>query len=603
VGSAGVDLRLGLGPSLTLTAAVNPDFGQLDGDPGAINLGPSELFFAERRPFFVEGGGAFQFGLAAAPTGPEALIYTRRIGRAPQLSGGGGAPTETTILGAAKVTGRLGRRWNVAALTALTAEEGMHTTLSDGVTVRRVAEPPALYAAGSLGRDLRNGRTVLTAVGTLVHRDLSQAGAAQLRSDAVVVAGDLLHRWGSEDRYQWRTTLAGSRVAGSPEAMLATQRSSVRYFQRPDNGAAELDPTLTAMDGLALTTRVERRAGEWRWHAAGLVRTPGFEANDLGFHFWSGRRSTEVQVTRRADRLGKLSNAQVRVAHFYTGTLDGDQINAGINLQFSGTFGNGWFAHAGGWYRFGGVDVQALRGGPAVRLPANPYVTMTIESNPNRRLRAAFNAEWWDYVDGSLRALVLSPSVAWRPSTPVELGVGLELGNEVIEPQHLRTVGSGDAAQYLVGRVRSRTGALTLRGNFTFSPTLSLQFWGEPFVATGSYDNFRRVVDPRAARDADRYASADPARDGDRLRVDLDGDGTRELALDHPDFTTASLRSNLVLRWEYRPSSTLFLVWQHGRTLDGPDGRFRPMHTAGDLLSAPARHQLALKVSYWWNAR
>lgn len=602
-GTAGVDLRLGLGPSLTLTAAVNPDFGQLDGDPGTINLGPSELFFAERRPFFVEGSGAFQFGLAAAPTGPEALIYTRRIGRAPQLANGGGAPTETTILGAAKVTGRVGGGWNVAALTALTAEEGMHVSAGNGQAIRQVAEPAALYAAGSLGRDLRGGRTVLTAVGTLVRRDLAGAGSSELRRDAAVFAGDLLHRWGSDDRYQWRTTIAASRVAGSPEAILATQRSPVRYYQRPDNDAADLDPTRTSLSGVAATTRIERRAGDWRWYAAGLYRTPGFEANDLGFHFWSGRMSSEVQLARRADRLGSLSNAQVRLSHFYHGTNDGDQVNSGVNLQFNGTLGNGWFAYLGGWYRFGGVDVQALRGGPAVRLPANPYATFTLETNPNNRLRATFVADWWDYVDGAQRALVLSPSVTWRPSTPVELGVGLELGNEVIEPQHLRTAGSGSTAAYLVGRVRQCTGAVTLRGNFTFSPTLSLQFWAEPFIATGSYDNFRRVVNPRAALDADRYASADPARDGNLLRVDLDGDGSRELELDHPDFTTASLRSNLVLRWEYRPSSTLFLVWQHGRALEAANGRFQPMATAGDLLSAPARHQLALKVSYWWNAR
>lgn len=602
-GTAGVDFRLGLGPSLTLTGAVNPDFGQLDGDPGSINLGASEQFFAERRPFFVEGSGAFQFGLAASPTGPEALIYTRRIGRAPQLASGGSAPNETTILGATKVTGRVAGGWNVAALTALTAEEGVHTSLSDGRTARGVAEPAALYAAGSVGRDLRGGRTVLTALGTMVRRDLSDAGSAQLRSDAVVLAGDLLHRWGPDDRYQWRTTVAGSRVAGTAEAILATQRSSVRYYQRPDNDAAELDPTRTSLSGTAITSRIERRAGNWRWYAAGLYRSPGFEANDLGFHFWSGRMSSEVQLARRADRLGSLSNAQVRLSHFYLATNDGDRINSGINLQLNGTLGNGWFAYVGGWYRFGGVDVQALRGGPAVILPANPYATMTIESNPNRRLRATLTANWWDYVDGSQRALVLLPSVTWRPSTPVELGIGMELGNEVMEPQHVQTVSSGADTEYLVGRVRKRTGALTLRGNFTFSPTLSLQFWGEPFIATGSYDNFRRVVNPRGARDADRYARAESDRDGDLLRVDLDGDGTRELTLDHPDFTTASLRSNLVLRWEYRPSSTLFLVWQHGRTLDGPEGTFRPMSTAGDLLSSPARHQLALKVSYWWNAR
>lgn len=604
-GTAGADLRVGLGASLTLSAAINPDFGQLDGDPGSIELGPSELFFAERRPFFVEGSGAFQFGIAASPMGPEGLIYTRRIGRAPQLAGravSGAAPSETTILGAAKVTGRLGDRWNVAGLAAVTQAEFAPGLATDGSRVRRLVEPGAVYAAGSLGRDFRDGRTVLTGLATLVHRHLDDDTVA-LRRDALVLGGDLLHRWGDDDGYQVRTTLAASRIAGSEAAILAAQQSPVRYVQRPDNAAATLDPEATVLAGLSATTRVEKRAGDWRWSLAGLYRSPGFEANDLGFHFWSGRWSTEGGVTRRADRLGALRNAQARMGYFHVATLDGDRINAGLNLQLNATLPNAWTVHVGGWYRFGGHDVLALRGGPAVRLPANPYLTTTINTDPTRRVRATLVADWWQYTDGSQRGLYLLPQVTWRPVDRAELGVGLRWGGEVLDPQHLRTAASDGTVRYLVGRVDQRTTAITLRANYTVSPTLSLQLWGEPFIATGSYDRFRQLAAPRAGHDGERFRVVDASRGDGTVAVDLDGDGTRELELPDPDFTTASLRSNLVLRWEYRPSSAIFLVWQHDRAWQGDDGTMQPGRIVGDLLTAPARHQLALKVSYWWNAR
>lgn len=600
-GTGGVDLRMGVGSALTLNAAINPDFGQLDGDPGQINLGPSELFLAERRPFFVEGSEAFRFGLGTAPTQFEALIYTRRIGRSPQLSGGDGAvmPGETTILGATKLTGRSGA-WNVAGLAALTAPE--RATGPFGAE-RPLVEPGTVYAVGSLGRDFREGRTVLTGMGTLVRRDLAEAGADLLRRSAVVIGGDLAHRWGAGDAYQLRMSLAGSRVTGDAEAILATQQSSVRYFQRPDNAAATLDSGRTALSGVAAVVRVEDRAGDWRWSAAGTLRTPGFEANDLGFHQWSGRQFNEVMLTRRWDRLGPLSNSAVRVMHFQQGTLDGDQIQRAYNLHFTTTLPNGWIVTQGNWHRLGGYDVQALRGGPAVVLPGNNYHFVNVQTDPNKRVRASVEVDGWKYYDGHQRALNLFSSVSWRPVDAAEFTAGLRLGDQTNEPQYLATTGSGSSSAWYVAQVAQQTMAFTLRGNFTFSPTLTLQFWGEPFVASGAYSDVQRVVAPRAARHADRYAPVSTVRSNGTLGIDGDGDGAHELQLDDPDFTTASLRTNLVLRWEYRPSSTLFLVWQHGRNLDTGTGRFDPWETTGELLSAPARHQLAVKVSYWWNAR
>ncbi len=228
-GAAGLDLRLPVAGSLTLNAAVNPDFGQLDGDPATLNLTPSETFFEERRPFFTEASDAFNLPLSAG--GPEALVYSRRIGRAPQLAAddhGGtvAAPGETTILGAAKLTGKTRSGWNVGVLASRTAEEVATGTGADGRGFANIVEPATSYGALRLGRDLREGRTVVSGIATYVRRDLTPASEGLLRREAVVIGGDLLHRWGRNGAYRLRASLTDSRVAGSAEP--CTDAAAVR---------------------------------------------------------------------------------------------------------------------------------------------------------------------------------------------------------------------------------------------------------------------------------------------------------------------------------------------------------------------------------------
>ncbi|MEM1127678.1 MAG: DUF5916 domain-containing protein, partial [Bacteroidota bacterium] len=264
----GLDVRLGLTSGLTLTATVNPDFGQVEADPAQVNLGGFELFFEERRPFFVEGTDVFSMAPRRALNNRRpTLLYTRRIGRAPrrtsfvpsaldEMEEGGAvyteAPVQSTILGAAKLSGRAGR-FSLGLLNATTRPEyGRfeafdHTgqRVSDG---RAVVEPLSNYlvarARGTYGETLVGG--LLTSV---LHNTDDPVMAAMVPATATVAGLDLEHPLNA----QWRLTAQalGSTVTGQEEAITALQTAFPRVLQRPDAAYLSLDTTRTALSGWA----------------------------------------------------------------------------------------------------------------------------------------------------------------------------------------------------------------------------------------------------------------------------------------------------------------------------------------------------------------
>ena len=281
----GADLRYGLTSNLTLSAAINPDFGQVEADPAVVNLSAQETFYPEKRPFFTEGSDAFRFRITASPWSNEQFFYTRRIGRAPQLSPddrGGYASSvgETTILGAAKIQGKTPSGWTLGALAALTTEETASVIDAQGARFRDVIEPRTGYGVGRLARDFRNGRTVIGAFGTVVHRDLPET-VTSLRSDAIAAGVDLSHRF-ADDRLLARATVLGSRVSGSTAAITGTARSSVHYFQRPDQRYATLDPAATSLSGFGGFVEVKKDAGSWLYGAQVSTRSPGSSSTTPG---------------------------------------------------------------------------------------------------------------------------------------------------------------------------------------------------------------------------------------------------------------------------------------------------------------------------------
>ncbi len=605
----GGDVKVGLGSALTLTATVNPDFGQVEADPATVNLSAFESFFAERRPFFTEGLDLFSFRLGDGDGdgSEEALFYTRRIGRAPQGRAdprGGFAERidRTTILSAAKLSGKTRSGWSLGVLGALTDREEARVLSGGGQTFGDVVEPRTGYGVARVQKELRNGQTVVSLFGTTVTRSVPD-NLPWLHSGAYTGGLSWSHRFAA-NTYHFSGRFSGSLVRGSREALLATQQSSARYFQRPDNDYADVDSTRTSLSGYDLGINGGRTAGALRWNVNLTARSPGYEVNDLGFMRQTDELGQSVWINRRWLQPGKVFRRfNVNANQWSSYTFGGDRRNLGGNINLNYTLLNYWGGYLGLNRNLGGLDPTVLRGGPGFIRPGTTNGWTGFETDGRKPFRAGVNGWAFAEDESGSRGFGLSVRFSWRPSPNVNLsaapGVNVNRNNR----QYLTRASVAQQSEYLLAGLKQTSASMTFRSDLTVSPTLSLQLYAEPFVSSGSYLSFKRVVAPRAARFADRVQVLGPdraARDpnGDVL-LDVDGNGTQDLVLNNPDFTYLSFRSNVVLRWEYSLGSTFFLVWQHGRSGFDSDGQFRVGDRLGDLFRSPADNVILVKLNYW----
>ena len=604
----GADLGVGITSKLTLTATINPDFGQVEADPSEVNLTGFETFLRERRPFFVEGSNIFTYPLGDGWFfGEEQLFYSRRIGRPPQVDEPDGAdavdrPDATTILGAAKLSGKVGD-WTLGVLDAVTGAERAPYVTADGVRRSFTAEPRTNYALGRLSRDFAGGRNSVGGVVTAVHRDLDSHAAKLLRSSAVAVGIDGRVRSPSRN-YTFGGNLVGSYVRGSAAAIAETQRSSVHLMHRADRDRGGLDTTRTGLGGLSAELRaVKQGGGHWRWGANGRVVTKGFEANDLGFQLrsdvlaaagWVGYSHFEPgRVVRRWD---------VWTNHWTLRSLDGERERLTSNLFANVQFQSGWMAMGELKREFSRVSTTLLRGGPATYLPPNVSWMGRVVADPRRPVSGDLMTEGFVDDAGGGRRIGVFPTLTVRPSSRAELSVRPGFAWVKNPAQYIETATAGGDTSYVVGALTQATTSLTAWLNVTFTPSFSLQLYAQPFLSAGRYASLAEVRAARASRLRDRVATFAPEAvatltDGDLL-IDRGG-GRSAVTVADPAFSIRELTSNAVLRWEYRPGSALFVVWAQTRADDVGAPDFSVGRQARALWRAEPTNVLLLKASYW----
>ena len=594
--AAGVDAKLGLPAGLTLDLSVHPDFGQVEADPSEVNLSEFETTFAERRPFFLEGAGMFQMSIYESPG--EVLFYPRRIGRVPELSadergGYAHAPGETPILAAAKLSGKTRSGWSVGALDAVTG--GVYADVRDSVGAphRDPLEPASNYGVLRLQKDLRGGRSAIGVMGTVTNRlALTGAAADSLRSAAYAGALDFRHRFGGATgaSYEVLGAVFGSSVDGSAAAIARTQRSSAHYFQRPDAPNLTLDTTRTSLAGWGLRLQAARITGRWRYGNALYVRSPGFEVNDLGIEHRANWIEDFVWVGHEHTQATRAFNFwSVYVNTWSWWTLAGERYFTQANIDLRGELRSFW----GGFLRVGWglpANTLRLRGGPLLAEDGF-YTTYGNLYSPWRgtlRLDATFQAQR-DRAPGTWAANV-SPTIQWQPTTSVTLGLGPSLSRQQSDMFYVDQASTSATPHYVVSRINWTTRALTARLDVAFAPNFTFQLYAQPFLSSASYRDFKEVVDPRAGVYANRFRRFTPVRVGDEFQADLDGDGLPDVRFDDPAFNVKRFRSNAVFRWEYRPGSTVFVVWSQGR--DAEDG-------GPPLFRIAPENVFLVKWSYW----
>jgi hypothetical protein len=620
VGRFGLDLKYGLTSNLTLNATVNPDFGQVDADPAEVNLTAYETYLSERRPFFVEGADIFR---ATSPgniqvNGPQ-FLYSRRIGRSPQGSAdwrGNSSftdePTSTTILGATKLSGRTAGGWSVGLLEAVTGREYATVQDSLGNRFRDQVEPLTNYAVVRAKRDFGNGASTLGLTGTAVNRRLDGSRLDFLRSAAYAGGLDFGHRF-NRNRYSMFAALGYSLIQGDTQAIQAAQRSSARYYQRPDADYVEYDPSRTSLAGWRAALGFAKDEGSTNWSVGGEASSPGFEINDLGYQSRADRASLYLSGSRRWTRPGRVFRSAQLYAQSNAGwNFGGDRTSTNASLSTYGQFLNYWSLSAYISRSFRAVNDGLLRGGPAGITPAGWYTDLGIQSDGRKPLRFYFDLGLGGN-DLGYKTLDIYSQVMFRPTSTVSLTVGPSFSSSRTPQQYVGwspdpTATATYDRRYLFAEIFQHSLDLTTRLDVTISPVLSLQLYVQPFVATGDYRRFRELIAPRTTNyitygDTPGSTVRDSLSSEGQLLghvVDPDGAGPRDSAfLGNSDFSYRSLRGNAVLRYEYRPGSTLFLVWTQSCSSYGANPAFNAAQDFRQLCQGRSDNVFAVKLNYW----
>ena len=623
----GGDLKALLTSNLTLDLTVNPDFGQVEVDPAVVNLTAFETSFQEKRPFFVEGSGLFGFGglncYVCSNVSSMSLYYSRRIGRQPRGSPPGYAfldrPENATILGAAKITGRTSGGYQVGFLDAVTKSEKADVAFDDTPDrVVREVEPLTNYMVGRVRKTFVGGRGFLGAIATSVIRrfDYDSLTLSMPRhSEAVGIDGE---RWWKNRTYRLMGNVAVSNVVGEPSVISTLQESSARYFSRPDrshgsNGffSDRYDPALTELRGYGGYLRASKESGNWLFESSLNVRSPGFEVNDLAFL----TRADYAWMNVNAFRQWTKPTRRFRQAYWIVGgqqqyNFDGDRTDLQVHNYVEAQFPNYWWVSSFWSYRPEVFEDRLTRGGPVVKRAEGWSGSFNINTDSRKRVVVSFNPSVSGNAEGGLGYGVFS-EIRVKPASNVSVELEPYYNYSKAKAQYVRSFTDATATNFYGRRVVfsdlvQHTLELGTRLNVTFTPTLTLELFAQPLIASGDYERFKEFVAPRtvAKREFDATqltAERDPAT-GSITRYVLDADrspATPALTFSNPDFNFRSLRGNAVARWEYRPGSTLFLVWTQSRSSESPIGDFQFSRDRSALFDAKPDNVFLVKVNYW----
>ena len=615
-GGTGLDLKYRLSSNLSLDGTINPDFGQVEVDPAVVNLTAFETFFEEKRPFFIEGANIFSnFGRSGSNNfwgfnrSEPLLFYSRRIGRSPQGSADGDfvdRPTSTTILGAAKLTGKTKRGWSIGLLEAVTGREDAHV-LINSLRQEVEVEPLTNYLVGRVRREL-GPRASVGLLTTAVDRNLrTDALRDGLPSQAYV--GGVDGHYFLDAKKDWVITgsIAGSHVAGGRAAISHLQEAPQRYYQRPDAPHLGLDPNATSLNGWTGSANLNRNSGVHGINAAIWAVSPGFESGDAGFSFNSDRAGTHLVYTWKNPKVNRFTRERfVAIAKFYTWNFAREIQTDGLIAFSSIQFKNYWSLFGSGLYFRHAQDDRGTRGGPSMLSPRTGGGSISLESDSRKRVSIGFNAnlDGNEFGGSSYNAGL---NIRYRPMTSLDISSGPSLTRNhqlaqyvdtIIDPVAAATFGS----RYLFATLDQKEFNLQTRVNYILSPKVSFQLYMQPLVSVGAYDQFKELARPRTF-DFDEFG-----RDTGLLAYDAaarrytvgPGDGGTPFSFNNPDFNFKSLRLNAIFRWEWKLGSAMYFVWTEQRQDDAHPGQFAFRRDVRRTFAAPANDVILVKIAYWF---
>jgi Domain of unknown function (DUF5916)/Carbohydrate family 9 binding domain-like len=612
--SPGLDGKIGVTSDLTLDFTINPDFGQVEADPSEVNLTAFETFFRERRPFFIEGKNILDFSITGGGGGfsRDNLFYSRRIGRSPSYYPDleddqyVNFPENTKIMAAAKLTGKTKKGLSIAIMNSITSQE---TAEIDHFGERRsvIVEPFSNYFALRMQKDFRGGSTRIGGMVTSTNRNIQNSELNFLHDTAYTGGFDFYHDWKKKTYYVKLNTVF-SFVQGTKTAILETQESSRRYFQRPDADHVTLDPSRTSLSGHGGTIAFGKDgSGGLRYSGGFTWRSPGLELNDIGFLRAADRTMQWIWVGYRVFKpFAIFREMGINLNQYQGWDFGGTHLFSGGNINTWGMLKNYFRFGFGAEREFGATSVSELRGGPAILYPGGWHTWFDFSSDHRKKIRYSWrisnsngDSDYYDRTSTGFslhiqpsNALVisLSPSLTWNKRTL----------------QYIDTLDYNGDPRYLFGLIKQKTAALTLRIDYSITPEMTIQFYGQPFISAGKYSQLKYITDPKADSFNNRFSIFNENQlsydtENDQYTFDENSDGTIDYSVEQPNFNFLQFRSNLVFRWEYKPGSIVYLVWSQGRTGTDINGNFSFSNDFRDLFKIKPHNVFLVKFTHRFN--
>lgn len=593
--NGGIDAKIGVTNNMTMDLTINPDFGQVEADPSVVNLSAYETFFTEKRPFFIEGNNITNFGLGIGDggVGNDNLFYSRRLGRQPQvypsLNDGWYAdvPTRTDILGAAKLTGKTKKGLSIGIVEAITAREQAEIDTIGGRKIT-TAEPLTNYFVGRIQKDINNGNTLIGGIFTSTNRALDNDVRDVLHKAAYTGGIDFTQYFNNKN-WMFNFNTAFSLVEGSKEALTNTQLSSSHYFQRPDKNYAHVDSSRTSLSGAGGRMQILKQNGHWNFMGAVLWKSPGFETNDLGYMRTSDQILSVLWAGYNQFNPKWIYNRFNINSDFYLiNNFGGEAVGGGYEWNASITFKNQWQAWTGGNFNFGERSSDYLRGGPMMKLPGNVNGRLGFNSDSRKKLGLNVFTNVSKGYENSQNNVYAEVGLSYKPLDYLVITLSPSFNKSFSNLQYVDQLDYAGSSRYIFASINQKTISTSLRVNLNLSPNLTFQYWGQPFIATGEYHDQKYITDPMAKNYTDRYHTYtldEIVSDNDQYNVDENRDGSIDYTLDKNDFNVKQFLSNLVVRWEYSPGSTLYLVWSQTRNYFTETGQMDFLNDLGDLFN------------------
>lgn len=605
--TVGLDGKIGIGSDFTADFSINPDFGQVEADPSVMNLSAFETYYDEKRPFFLEGKNILNYSLDG-----DQLFYSRRIGHSPWYSPSVDnskqeyykKPENTSIISAVKLSGKTAKGLSIGFLQGLTALENVEIS-KPAEKYKETAEPLSNYIVTRVQKDYNKGNTVIGGIFTASNRFFSESHLQELNKSAYTAGVDV-NKYLFNRNYFVNFKTIISRVNGDEKAIIKLQQSSAHYFQRPDAKYLSIDSSLTSLTGTGGYLAFGREGdNKLRFRTTFNWRSPGLDLNDLGFMQQADNLRQMINVSWVENVPKSLFRSyRIYIEEGSKWTYGGEHSETYFKISGSGQFKNKYSIYGHAIRFIKGFDPRILRGGPGLK--QDPYWCLNgnVNTDNSKPFSAYFSVHSHQYSEEYSSLYDFYPGINIRLSSQYSFSAEFSYSQFHNATQYVKSSESNDTKVYIMGNLSQKTAGLTFRFNAIFTPKLSVQYYGSPFISTGKYSKFKKVTNPLAGEYNQRFYSYPLSEiqynSADNKYTIADPSGNN-YQFDNPNFSFREFKSNLVAKWEFRPGSFLYLVWSHNRSGRSAYYETSASENLSELFNIYPTNIFLIKLNYYFS--